>query len=600
MRQIKNRLYGIYLLIVAVFILLLYFLLTNVIEDRIVETQKTSLEDEMTALVEYVDETIRSEGTEETDIIRILKTVSPVIHERITFMDTKGTPLFDSEVPIMDLGNQAGQPEIQQILFGQDRGVSITGNGSNQENYTVAQHIYGQSEEPLGILRLSNGITNLTAVIQEVLRILLIGVLLLAVVLILLTSSWMDRMNRAMKDMKRVMARLMNADYEAKYTTQSFDEIDELGSSINELAVSLKEQRQHLKASEERTLGLINHLIIGVMLLDESRQIRMVNPTMNELLGANLYGKISDVYSDSIQSAELIELIEEAYATEETRNAEIRLYLPEEKTLDANVVPVPGSVEGELDFIVLLYDITEIQRLENIRTDFATNVSHELRTPITALKGFSETLLDGAMHDQEVLTEFLEIMLKESTRLDTMVQDILQLSRLERSQGQAPVEWIPVHEVVEEVFQILQQKVELKNITCYLEENESLSIQTNRDQLKQVLMNLIANAVSYTPENGTVIIDINKVGNEAKIQIVDNGIGIPEENQARIFERFYRVDKARSRNSGGTGLGLSIVKWLVDNMKGRIELYSEVDVGTTFVLWLPLQRKTGDQLAENV
>ena len=587
MRQIKNRLYGIYLFIVAVFILLLYFLLTNFVENRLIESQTEDLEQELTALVQYIDDSNSPELDDEEEILQTLETVSPVIHERITYLDLEGLPLFDSEVSVAELENQANRTEIQQVLVGIERGTSYIGNGSTNEEYSVAQMIYDENGQALGILRLSNDIKSLAHIIEQLFRVLLFGMFIVAIILLFLTNGWMGRISMAIKDMKTVMRRLMNADYEAKYSTQSFDEIDELGASINSLAVSLKEQRQHLKASEERTFGLINHLIIGFMLLDEGRHIRMVNPTMNELLGSNIYGKISSLYTDYIRSAELIELIEEAYATKESVNAEVRLYLPEEKTLDANVVPVEGRLEGESDFIVLLYDITEIRRLENIRTDFATNVSHELRTPITALKGFSETLLDGAMHDEEVLTEFLEIMLKESTRLDTMVQDILQLSRLERSQKQTLIEEVAIHEVVQEVFLILQQKIELNNITCYLEENESLLIQTNRDQLKQVLMNLIANAITYTPKNGTVIVDIDKVDDEIRIQVIDNGIGIPEENQLRIFERFYRVDKARSRNSGGTGLGLSIVKWLVDSMNGRIELFSEIGVGSTFILWLP-------------
>lgn len=589
MKKIKNRLYSIYIIIVAVFILLLYFLLTNVLENRIIETQTEMLEEELTALVQYIDDFSSEELADQEEILQAIKNVAPVIHEQITYLDLEGIPLFDSKIPISELENQSSRSEIQQVLIGFDRGTSYGKNSTNSEEYAVAQMIFDQNEQPAGILRLSNDSQQIKNNIQKLLRALLVITLFATLILFLITNHWMSRIDVALNNMKTVMTRLGKADYEAKYTTQSFDEFDELGASMNALTISLKEQHQHLEASEERIFGLMNHLIIGVMLLDEGRHIRMVNPTMNELLGENIYGKISNLYTDYIRSAELIELIEEAYTTQETVNAEIRLYFPEEKTFDANVVSVQGSSEDETDYIVLLYDITEIRRLEKIRTDFATNVSHELRTPITALKGFSETLLDGAMYDEEVLTEFLEIMLKESTRLDAMVQDILQLSRLERSSKPLLIQEISIHEVVQEVYLILQQKIELNQITFYFEENESIVIQTNRDQLKQVLMNLIANAITYTPKNGTVIVDIDRVGDEIQIQVIDNGIGIPEESQLRIFERFYRVDKARTRNSGGTGLGLSIVKWLVDSMNGRIELDSEVGVGTMFILWLPMR-----------
>lgn len=588
MKKIKYRLYGIYLSIVAVFILLLYFLLSNVVAERLVSQEEEMLEHEIVDFIEYLENQPTDDKLLEEEIINHLSTVAPVIHERITYMDMSGEPLFDSEVPLNEMDNLINRIEVQQVLIGVNMGTSRNDRQSEKHLYHVAQAIYDQNEEPVGIIRLTNETTNLAATILLTFRILFIVIGFLGIIFILSTNRLIQKMTKAITEMKYVMNRLIDFDYGVKYTGSSYEEVDALGISINELAENLEEQQHDLKAGEERIHGLINHLILGVMLLDEDRSIQMVNPVMNELLGANLYGKISHLYTDHVRSAELIELIEKAYSKKQAVNAEIRLYLPDEKTLDANVIPVPGHSIGEQNFIVLLYDITEIQRLENIRTDFAANVSHELRTPITALKGFSETLLDGAMHDEEVLKEFLEIMLKESIRLDSMVQDILQLSKLERQPTRTSTEWMEVHEVIEEVFQILQQKIELKNITYYVEAAEDIAVHTNRDYLKQVLMNLIANAIIYTPENGTVIVDLDQIGDEVRIQIIDNGIGIPEEDQTRIFERFYRVDKARSRNSGGTGLGLSIVKWVVEDMKGRMELFSEVDVGTTFVVWLPI------------
>lgn len=588
MKQIRQRLYALYILVVAVFILLLSFLLQNVVEGQIVEQQRTNLNQELIALTNFIEENTAEPVTEE-DVLNILPNVSSVVQDRITFLDIEGNPLFDSHVPLDELGNLIDATEIQQVLVGVTTGISRReGVVSNNDQYYMAHAIFDENDEPIGILRLSSEVTNITHIIEQVLIIQLIGTILLIFVIIALSSNWINRITNAITDMKDVVGNLTNFNYEARYSGHSYRDIDELGESINELAVNLDNQQKQLQTSEERTHGLINHLIIGVMLLDEERRIQMVNPVMNELLGVNLYGQISHRYTDFIRSAEMIEMIEEAYQNNKTVNTEIKIYFPEEKTLDANVIPVPGSQEDEMNYIVLLYDITEIRRLESVRTDFAANVSHELRTPITALKGFSETLLDGAMHDEEVLKEFLEIMLKESTRLDLMVQDILQLSKLEQRQEKYSRDSIEVREVVEEIFQILQQKIELKNISCYIEESSKVVVWANRDNLKQILLNLIANAISYTPEQGTVIVDIDQVNNEAKIQVIDNGIGIPVEDQVRIFERFYRVDKARSRNSGGTGLGLSIVKWVVESMQGRIELFSEENVGTTFVVWLPI------------
>ena len=354
-------------------------------------------------------------------------------------------------------------------------------------------------------------------------------------------------------------------------------------------ASSLESQMQEIKQNDKRLRELINHLVIGVMLLDENRQITMVNPIMNEILEENLYGKIGHSYLEVFKSFGLNQLIEAAYEKQELQNREIALLIQDEKIVDVNIVPIPGRMKNTTNYIVLLYDITEIRRLEKVRTDFVANASHELRTPITALKGFSETLLDGALEDREVLIEFLEIMLKESSRLDLMVQDILQLSKLEQKQVRLNVEAIEAKVIVKEVFQILQQKAELKNIELSIEYDEPVYLEVDHDQLKQIILNLVGNAVSYTPENGIVKVELGYDNQEAVIKVVDNGIGIPQEEQSRVFERFYRVDKARSRNAGGTGLGLSIVKYLVENLNGFIELNSELGKGTSFEIHLPIK-----------
>lgn len=593
MNRIKRRLYGIYFFIVAMFVLLLYFMISNVIEGRIEEQQRERLSSDIVSLTEYIDTQNIDQDTNapvQEEIIEILDEIAPVVNERITFLDSTGQPLYDSSRSVQEIENLFNYSEVQQVLSGETIGVAHRDSDqSPQSVYFVAQTIYDESNQPIGILRLASEITDLADMTQLSIIIQLIGTVVLAILLFILSRNWISQITNPINKMKSFVKKLPSSEYELRYTGHSYEEIDALGDSINELAENLEQQQIDLKTSEERIYSLINHLIIGVMLLDENRRIRIVNPVMNELLGVNLYGKISHLYTDYVKSAELIELIEESYVINEAVNSEILIYFPEEKTLDANVVPVPGKEQGEQSYIVLLYDITEIRRLENIRTDFAANVSHELRTPITALKGFSETLLDGAMYDEEVLVEFLEIMLKESTRLDSMVQDILQLSKLEQRKVSVSKDWIRIREVTEEIFQILQQKIELKQMSYSIEEKTPVSIFTNREQLKQVLMNLIANAITYTPEKGTVIVDISQVADEAQIQIIDSGIGIPEKERTRIFERFYRVDKARSRNSGGTGLGLSIVKWLVDSMNGQIELYSEVNVGTTFKVILPIE-----------
>lgn len=593
MTQIKHRLYGLYFITVVFFMFVMMLISTDRLKERAENQKKMMLDDEVTILVEYIEG--KNRGNEENltteKINQYLLDLSPVLQEQIIFMNIEGKLLYDSEM-VTDKRNQLlPSSEIQEVL---KEDVSSIANRESDDSgdmsYYAVKTVYNSQDQPVGIIKVSSGINGLKESIQYNLGIQMIGIIIFTLLIFLILNHWIHPITEAIFEMKQVVYLLGRTDYNARYSQDSYGELDQLGHSINELAINLQYQQLQLEISEKRISEMINHLVVGVILLDKNKQIKIMNPVANQLLATNIEGKTTSSYTYYIRNAQLIELVEKAYERQETVNSEITMYLLEEKILDVHVVPIRGRIQGQADYIILLYDITEIRYLEQVRTEFTANVSHELRTPITAIKGFSETLLDGAMHDEEVLTDFLEIMLKESARLDSMVENILKLSQLEQRELHVEKETVSIYDVIDEVLQILDQKIKAKNMTCSIKEkNKSLTIQANYDQLKQVCMNIIANAIMYTPEDGTISIEIKRVGGEAQIQVIDNGIGILEKNQHRIFERFFRVDQARSRNSGGTGLGLSIVKWLVDSMNGRLDLYSEVNVGTTFVIWLPIK-----------
>ena len=359
MKEIKHRVYALYFFIVAVFILLLYFLLSYVVEGRMVEQQRENLEEDITTLVDYIENTETENALNEEEIIETLMNISPVVQRRITLMNTKGEALYDSATSINKTEKTFDHPEIQQLLKGER--ISVYRENIDEEDhdqYYISHALFNQDQEPIAILRISNEIMNLSSTIQLSLRIQLLGTIVFAIVIIALATNWMKQMTDALTEMGSVMDQLKTADYGARYTNKSYEEVDALGTAINELAINLEQQKQELETSEKRLNELINHLVIGVILLDETRHIQMVNPIMDELLGIDLYERNSSLYTDYIRSAELIELIEEAYEKNEAINAELKMYFPEEKTLDANVIPVAGKTEKEPSYIVLLYDIT--------------------------------------------------------------------------------------------------------------------------------------------------------------------------------------------------------------------------------------------------
>lgn len=362
---------------------------------------------------------------------------------------------------------------------------------------------------------------------------------------------------------------------------------DEQEQEFKRVKKQLDRRNNEYKQYVRQTTELLYHLVIGVMTINSHKEITMVNPSINEMIQENLYDYIGKDYNEAISSKEMKRYIEKAFKQKTPINADLTIFNERERILDLNIIPIKNNISKKEDLIVLLYDTTEIHRLEKIRTDFVANASHELRTPITAIKGFSETLLDGAMYDPDALKEFLDIIYKESIRLDYIVNDILQISKLEQKAVPMNLEKVNVTDVVEEVSQILKQKMEIKNMNFHFDADKELILETSEDQLKQILINLVHNAISYTPDKGEISIELEETETQGIIRVIDNGIGMEPSEIDRIFERFYRIDKGRSRNVGGTGLGLSIVRWLVDNLHGQIEVESELDKGSTFTVILP-------------
>ena len=587
MKQLRGRILGFFTLVLILFTLLFIYLSSNILENQAVEQQGNDLEAQLLTLSSQVDETYGHDGSWE-DLSAALEMTADAVSERITFISLTGEVVYDSRADQDTLENHLLRPEVQQVIEGEPIGTySRESTSTGEYLYYVSVEISGSDGEPLGYLRLSKNVEEMAALTDEVIQILLLFMSVSILVALLFTYYWTKRIIAPLENMKQVTEHLSTKTYSSRYTARSYEEIDELGHSINTLAENLDRQMQEIEQNDAQLKELINHLVIGVLVIDKNRKISMVNPVMNQILDEDLYAKIDQDYDSSLHSADLVELIERSFDKQQLQNKELTLYYPEDKIVDVNVVPIKDAASEPLNYIVLLYDITEIRRLEKVRTDFVANVSHELRTPITAIKGFTETLLDGAMNEEDVLLEFLQIINTESQRLDSMVQDILQLSKLEQRKVIGTVESVRVRNIVSEVERIVHQKIDLKSIHFDIIEKESVTVEIDRDQLKQILLNLISNAMSYTPEQGNVHVSIKDDGDHVLIAVADTGMGIAEEEQPRIFERFYRVDKARSRNAGGTGLGLSIVKWLVENNHGQLSLESELGQGSIFFVRLP-------------
>lgn len=587
MKQLHLRILSTFIIIFILFSLVFGIFLNNLLDSHSRERQSDALVEQARLMGSFLSDELEENGTT-SDILTQMEVISVQLDERITLIQSDGTVIFDSEANAETLENHSHREEVESVLNGNAYGIgSRVSNSTGIEEYYVAIPLLDETGEIINILRLSQPVETITQLYNEINQSLVLFIIIALLVASVITYLTTKRIISPIEEVMDVTKELSEKHYAVRYSGQGFGEISKLGATVNELAESLENQMLEIRQNDERLYELINHLVIGVMLLDNHRNIQMVNPAMNRILGEDTSQLLGKTYVEAIKSYGLSHIIERAYRRKKAQNNEIYFYYPEDRIVDANIVPISGKNPGELNVIVLLYDITEIRRLEKVRTDFVANASHELRTPVTALKGFAETLLDGAKEDKEVLDQFLEIMLKESIRLDSIVNDILELSRVEQKQVPVNAEDVKIKDAVESTFKLVKQKAESKQMELSIIEEDDVTIQTDLSRLKQVLANLINNAIVYTQERGKVVVKIHKEDESVVIEVSDNGIGIPEDEQDRIFERFYRVDKARSRNSGGTGLGLSIVKYLVENLNGSITVNSKLGLGTTFTVKLP-------------
>lgn len=525
------------------------------------------------------------------DAATIQKTLDPLgdeIDARITVIDSEGDVVADTKKNPDNLNNHMNRPEVADILEnGKSVGISIRESDSlGYSMLYVAVPVKHQGKTD-GVLRISISLESVEAAVVKLWGHLAL-VFGIALVIIAAISVFIARkITRPVNEIIEVSTDLANHKYDSRIHGKVSGELQDLSIGVNMLAESLEKQMFEIKQNEQRLNAIVQNLVSGVMLINVDKQVIMTNRTMYQILGeSEITGK---PFYEVIKSFALSQLIETTFETKTMQQKEIILYFPREMILDASVSPILAE-DGEITgIILLLHDITQIRHLENVRSEFVTNVSHELKTPVTALKGFAETLLDGAMYDEILLKKFLTIIKEESDRLHRLIMDILALSRIEQNPVTENIELVDVDEVIEQSARTIFEMATGKNIHVSVPEKNitPVIIETDRDKLQQILINLLSNAINYTPLDGKVEVKLIEHEAEVIIEVTDNGIGIPAKDIDRVFERFYRVDKARSRHSGGTGLGLSIVKHLVENCGGRIEVESQEEIGSTFRVTLP-------------
>ena len=516
---------------------------------------------------------------------------------RVTFIRGDGTVLGDSGYDAQMMENHYNREEIREARE-EGIGREIRRSDTTQVNSMYVAIPIDPASSTSDYVRLAMSLQDVDESVGELWTVVLTGLLVLFILAALVSYRIARGLTRPLESITRVAQRIKNMDYQARVSVRKTDEIGELAHAINAMADSLQGQMRQLKQNETRLESVLDNMINGIVMIDREGTIVLLNRMAEEVLGFSARELVGRHYAEAKQQYELAQIIQEGLEEREHIREEITFYYPDERLLEIHQVPVFHTREEFGGVLLVLRDVTEIRRLERMRSEFVANVSHELKTPIAAVKGFAETLLGGAVNDPATANAFLQIIFDESERLNRLIGDILELSKVESRRVPLQLSPVEMSPFVARTMEFISSEASRKHISLEMSVEEGLYVEADEDRLSQILINLLANGVNYTPEGGKVSVTVEPVHKSGvkdhenydmiRITIADTGIGIPKKDLPRIFERFYRVDKARSRSSGGTGLGLSIVKHLVELHKGTIVVDSSPGVGSTFTIELPV------------
>ena len=533
-------------------------------------------------------ETYSSERGSIADADILADRIGKELNVRVTIITAEGTVIGDADLnkdELENVENHIDRPEVQEAIK-KGFGKSIRFSNTVKKNLLYMAIPFGEVKTA-GFIRLAiplSDIESLETRLQKIIGFALLLVFLLSVMFTFLISFIVSKPLVEMASIAKAMAK---GDFSKKPSIHSQDEIGELASALTYMSDEIKDKIERIKQEGAKLDAVLSSMFEGIIVVDEKGEILLMNPSIRKLFFIDSNPEAKKPI-EAIRNTAVQDIVDNVLKDKERLiSEEIVISQPQDKVLKVNAAPIirTDKLEGA---ILVFHDITELRRLEKIRQDFVANVSHELRTPISSIKGYAETLLEGAIDDKDNIREFISIIYQDSNRLANLIDDLLDLSKIESGKMKMVFMPLDIKPILNRCIAVLEKSIKAKALSITVDvPNDLPKVSGDDKRLSQVFLNLLDNAVKYTPESGSI--KIRAFANEKMVQIdvSDTGIGIPENDLPRIFERFYRVDKARSRELGGTGLGLSIVKHIVLTHGGQVWVKSEVGQGSTFSLTIP-------------
>lgn len=518
---------------------------------------------------------------------RICRRVGQRTDTRVTVILADGTVMADSDEAPDQMDNHRDRPEVAQALGGGvGRSERYSSTLRQRMMYVALPLVTGGG--PAAVLRVSIPLTAVESQVHTLFVDVLIGGLFSAVLALALGFLVSRRISRPVAQLRSGAEKYAAGDLQHRLEVPGPAELAHLARTMNQMAAQLQERIDTVIRQRNEFETVLSSMVEGVVAIDLNGRVLSANTAFARILALSADPVKGRDIQELIRNRPFHQLLADSLAQNRLVEGDFVVHQPVERVLDTHCVPLAGPAGTRIGTLVVLHDVTRMRRLENVRQDFVANVSHEIRTPLTAIKGFVETLMH-ASEDPAERRRFLGIIKKHVDRLNFILEDLLALARLEQREEGAAVnlETTSLRELIETAAQLVQWKADARGVRLEIACAAETTVKVDATLLEQALINLMDNAVKYSPENETVRIEAVAEGGEIQIRVRDNGPGIPQKYQPRIFERFFRVDKARSRKVGGTGLGLAIVKHISQVHGGRVTVESYSGRGSTFTIHLP-------------
>jgi len=581
----KNRLFYrifvTYVIIIVLAMAVVAFMVGRPVKPRIMER----IESDLTTYVRMINLT-----SSKTEIKKRVAELSGISDARITLIDTEGVVLADSDRDVSKMDNHLNRPEIQEArVKGKGRATRFS-RTLGVDMFYIALPVKDGSEIT-GYIRLARPLFEIRNAAREFYGLILQSFGIILFFSFVIAFIFFSRLISPIEEMEQFTKRLLRkGDDPGTLIINSSDEMGRLARNINYMVMELQDRALYADEEKGKVEAAFASMSDGVVILNSRDKIETLNKAFENISGIGYSDFIGKTPIEAFRNIELQNVLDSFKETGIPVSREIVLGDEDRITLDVNISSIQGLPEGEEKTMILLHDVTRLKKLEKMRADFVANVTHEIKTPLTAILGFIETLQEGAIEERETAGKFLKTIYRHAARLNRLVEDLLTISDIELEKMEFIFESVSLSGVVENVLPVIEAKAAKKRLVIDKDIPQRLPlVMADRDRLAQILLNVLDNAVKFTPEQGDIsIMAFDDKKGHVIVRIIDTGSGIPRDEIPRLGERFYRVDKARSRELGGTGLGLSIVKHLMAALNGRIEIESEQGKGTTVALHFPV------------